>query len=92
MSAMCSIFLPVTGGTTAFDQCNLIQLLVPNSIALLVDTIFHKSSCYNFLRERVYVRSCTLGYAACPVIGVTTLGSNGILRDGFTLDGIYDLV
>jgi hypothetical protein len=47
--------------------------------------MFQKSSCDKFLGERFCVHAGTLGYDAWPVIGVTTLGSNGVLCDGLTL-------
>jgi hypothetical protein len=44
------------------------------------------------LGERFCVRAGTLGDAACPVIGVTTLGSNGVLLAVFSVIGLCDLV
>jgi hypothetical protein len=41
--------------------------------------MFQKSFCDKFLGERFCGRVGTLGDAARPVIGVTTLGSNGVL-------------
>jgi hypothetical protein len=41
--------------------------------------MFQKLSFDKFLGERFCVRAGTLGDAAWPVIGVTTLGSNGVL-------------
>jgi hypothetical protein len=48
-------------------------------MAMLAVSMFQKSSCENFLGERLCVRAGTIGDAAWPVIGVTTLGSNGVL-------------
>jgi hypothetical protein len=65
---------------------------VTNAIAWLVFSMFQKSSCDKFMGERFCVRAGTLGDAAWPVIGVTTLGSNGVFRAVFTLIGLCDLV
>jgi hypothetical protein len=65
---------------------------VPNAIDWLEVYMFQKPSCDNFLWERFCARAGTLGDAAWPVIGVTTLGSNGVLRAVFALIGICDLV
>jgi hypothetical protein len=53
--------------------------------------MFHKSSCDKFMGERFCFRAGTLGHVAWPVIGVTTLGSNGALCAVFTLVDICDL-
>jgi hypothetical protein len=46
---------------------------------MLADSMSQKSSCDKFLGERFCERIGTLGGASRPVIGVTTLGSNGAL-------------
>jgi hypothetical protein len=61
-------------------------------MAMVEVSMFHKSSCDKFLGERFCVRAGTLGDASWPVIGVTTLGSNGMLLAVFAVIGICDLV
>jgi hypothetical protein len=51
-----------------------------------------KSSCDKFLDERFCERIGTLGDASRPVIGVTTLGSNGALVVYLALIIVCDLV
>jgi hypothetical protein len=58
---------------------------VPNAIAWLAFSTFQKSSCDKFLGEIFCVRAGTIGDAAWRVIGVTTLGGNGVLHSGLTL-------
>jgi hypothetical protein len=65
---------------------------VPNAIACLALSMFQKSSCDKFMGQIFCVRAGTLGDAAWPVIGVTTLGSNGVLRAVLTQIGICDLL
>jgi hypothetical protein len=55
-------------------------------------SMLQKSSCDKFLGERFCVRAGTLGDAARPVIGVTTLGSDGMLFVVVVWIGICDLV
>jgi hypothetical protein len=61
-------------------------------MAMLAVSMSQKSSRDKFLGERFCVRVGTLGDAARPVIGVTTLGSNGVLLVFFTWIGLCDLV
>jgi hypothetical protein len=65
---------------------------VTNAIAWLEVSMFQKSSCDKCLGERFCVRAGTLGDAAWTINGVTTLGSNGVLRAVFALIGLCDLV
>jgi hypothetical protein len=51
-----------------------------------------KSSCDKFLGERFCDRAGTFGDAARPVIGVTTLGSNGMVVAVFAVIVICHLV
>jgi hypothetical protein len=46
---------------------------------MLADSMPQKSSCNKFLEERFCERVGTLGGAAQPVTGVTTLESNGVV-------------
>jgi hypothetical protein len=46
---------------------------------MLADSMSQKSFCDKFLGERFCERVGTLGGASRPVIGVTTLGSNGVV-------------
>jgi hypothetical protein len=48
-------------------------------MTMLAVSMFQKSSCDKLLGERFCVRAGTLRDAAWPIIGVTTLGSNGVL-------------
>jgi hypothetical protein len=48
-------------------------------MAMLAVSMSQKSACDKFLGERFCVRAGTLGDAAPPVIGVSTLGSNRVL-------------
>jgi hypothetical protein len=61
-------------------------------MAMLVVSMCQKSSCDKFLGERFCVRAGTLGDAAWLVVGVTTLGSNGVLLAVFAVIGLCDLV
>jgi hypothetical protein len=61
-------------------------------MARLVVSMFQKSSCDKFLGGIFGVRAGTLGDAAWPIIGVTTLGSNGVLLAVFAVIGLCDLV
>jgi hypothetical protein len=54
--------------------------------------MFQKLSCDQFLGERLCVRAGTIGEAAWPVIGVTTLVSYGVLLAMFTVIGLCDLL
>jgi hypothetical protein len=92
MRAVYDISLPVTGWTTAFAQCCWDQWCVPKAIAMLYDAMSQKLSCDKFLGERFCERVGTLGGAARPVIGVTTLGSNGALVVSLMLSIVCDLV
>jgi hypothetical protein len=51
---------------------------------MLAVSVSQKLSCDNFLGEIFCFRAGTLKDAARPVIGVTTLGSNGVLPVVFT--------
>jgi hypothetical protein len=57
-------------------------------MAMLAVSMFQKLSCDRFLGEIFCVRAGTLGDAAWPVIGVTTLGSNGVLLSVFAVIGL----
>jgi hypothetical protein len=46
---------------------------------MLADSMSQKLSCDTFLGERFFERVGILGGAARPIIGVTTLGSNGVV-------------
>jgi hypothetical protein len=59
---------------------------------MLADSMSQKSSCDKFLGERFCERVGTLGGAARPVIGVTTLRSNGALVVSSVLIIVCDLV
>jgi hypothetical protein len=61
-------------------------------MSMLDVSMFEKSSCDKFLWESFCVRAGTLGDTAWYVIGVTTLGSNGVLLVVFVLIGLCDLV
>jgi hypothetical protein len=91
MRAVYYISLPVTGWTTAFAKCYWDQWYVPKAISMLADSMSQKSSCDKFLEERFCERVGTLGGAARPVIGVTTLGSNGVVVDSPVLIIVCDL-
>jgi hypothetical protein len=54
--------------------------------------MFQKSFCDKFLGERFCESVNTLGGTARPVIGVITLGSNGVLVAHFVLIVVCDLV
>jgi hypothetical protein len=54
-------------------------------------SMFQKSSCDKFLGERFCESVGTLGGAARPVIGVITLGSNGVLVSPAMLIFVCDL-
>jgi hypothetical protein len=90
--AMYSIFLPVTGWTTAFAQCCWYQWFVTRENNMFAASMFQKSSCDKFLGERFCESVGTLGGAAQPVIGVIALGSNGVLIAPFVLIVVCDLV
>jgi hypothetical protein len=77
--AMYSNCLRVTGCTTALEKCCWDQLLVPKAMAMLDVSMLHKKSCDKFMGEIFCVHAGILGDAAQPVIGVTTLGSSGVL-------------
>jgi hypothetical protein len=51
---------------------------------MLAVSMTQKWACDKFMGERFCVRAGTLGDAARPIIGVTTLGSNGVLLVVFT--------
>jgi hypothetical protein len=53
-------------------------MLCPQEIDMLADSMSQKSSCDKFLGERFCERVGILRGAARPIIGVTTLGSNGM--------------
>jgi hypothetical protein len=59
---------------------------------MLAVPMLQKSFCDKFLGERFCERSGTLGDAACPVIAVITLGSNGVLLVFPVLILVCDLV
>jgi hypothetical protein len=59
---------------------------------MLADYMTHKSYCDKSLGERFCERVATLGGEARPVIGVTTLGSNGALVVSSVLIIVCDLV
>jgi hypothetical protein len=59
---------------------------------MLDDSMSQKSSCDKFLGERFCERISTLGGATRPVIGVTTLRSNGALAVSSLLIIVCDLV
>jgi hypothetical protein len=59
---------------------------------MLADSMYQKSSCDKFLGERFCERVGTLVDAARPVIGATTLGSNGALVVSPVLIIVCDLV
>jgi hypothetical protein len=59
---------------------------------MLADSMSQKSSCEKFLGERFCEPIGTLGGATRPVIGVTTLGSNGALVLYSALIIVCDLV
>jgi hypothetical protein len=61
-------------------------------MAMLVVSMSQKSSCDKFLGERLCARAGTLVDAARPVVGVTNLGSNGVLLVLLTGIGLCDLV
>jgi hypothetical protein len=61
-------------------------------MAMLAVSMFQNSFCDKFLWEIFCVRAGTLGDAAWPVIGVTTLGSNGVLLFVFLWIDFCDLV
>jgi hypothetical protein len=58
----------------------------------LAVSMSQKSSCDKFMGERFCAHAGTLGDDVWPVIGVTTLGINGVLIVVFTLIGLCDLV
>jgi hypothetical protein len=66
--------------------------LVPKAMAMLDVSMLRKSSCDKFMGDKFCVRASTLGDAARPIIGVTTLGSNDVLLVVVMSIGLYDLV
>jgi hypothetical protein len=76
---MYSICLPVTGWTTAFAKCCWDQWFFFKATAMFAVSMFQKLFCEKFLGERFCESVGTLGGAARPVIGVITLGNNGLL-------------
>jgi hypothetical protein len=92
MRAMYSIFLLVTGWTTALANFCWDQWFVPKATAMFADSMFPKSFCDKFLGERFCESVFTLGGAARPVIGVIILGSNGVLVAPSVLIVVCDLV
>jgi hypothetical protein len=54
-------------------------------------SMFQKSSCDKFLGERCCESVGTLGGAARPVIGVITIGSNGVVVAPFVLIVVCDI-
>jgi hypothetical protein len=89
---MYSICLPVTGWTTALAKCCLDQWFVPRATDMFAVSMFQKSSCDKFLGERFCESVGTLRGAAQPVIGMITLGSNGVSVAPFVLIFVCDLV
>jgi hypothetical protein len=65
---------------------------VPKALAMLAVFMLQKSSCDKFLGEIFCDRAGTLGYAAWPIIGVTTLGSNGVSLVVVVWIGLFYLV
>jgi hypothetical protein len=61
-------------------------------MAMLYVSMLQKSYCDKFLGERFCVRAGTLGGAARPVIGVTTLGVNCVLLVVVVIIGLCELV
>jgi hypothetical protein len=61
-------------------------------MAMLAVYMSQKSSCDKFMGERFCERIGTLGGASQPVIGVTNLGSNGVLFVYLALIIVCDLL
>jgi hypothetical protein len=89
---MYSICLPVTGWTTALAKFCWDQWFVPRETAMFAVSMFQKSYCDKFLGERFCESAGTLGGASRPVIGVITLGRNGVLVAPAELIFVCDLV
>jgi hypothetical protein len=85
------ICLPVTGWTTEFAKYCWDQWFVPKATTMFAVSMFKKSFCDKFLGERFCESAGTLRGAARPVIGVTTLGSNGVLDAPPVLIVVCDL-
>jgi hypothetical protein len=92
MRAMYSICFPVTEWTTELAKCCWDQWFVHRATAMFAVSMFQKSSCGKFMGERFCESVGTLGDEARPIIGVITLGSNGVLVDPSVLIFVYDLV
>jgi hypothetical protein len=90
-----------------FNECHVLYFLALNwvyygivgteicpmigEISWLEVSMYQKSYRDKFMGEIIFFHAGTLGDVACPIIGVTTLGSNKVLRDGFAMIGICDL-
>jgi hypothetical protein len=79
MSAMYSISFPVIGWMMALAWCCRDQWLSPRAMAMCAVSMPHKS-CWEKLRgESLQDQVGTLGGDRRSVLGVTTLGGNGVL-------------
>jgi hypothetical protein len=65
---------------------------IARETAMFAVYMFQKSSCDKFLGERFCESVDILGGSARPVIGVITLGSNGVLVVTSVLIVVCDLV
>jgi hypothetical protein len=77
MISLYCIYSPVAGWRTALIIGTLVQLLLPEAMALWALPISNKSPCEKFLGERLRALAGTLRGAALLAAGVTTLRSCG---------------
>jgi hypothetical protein len=61
-------------------------------MAMVAVSMLQTSFCHKFLGQKSCERAGTLGDAVSPVIGVITLGSNGVLFASPVLIVVFDLV
>jgi hypothetical protein len=80
MSAVYSIYFLVTGWMTAFARFCRDQWLSPRAMAMWAVSIPQKSSWDKLRGESLCERVGTLGGDGRSVLGVTTLGGNGVLE------------
>jgi hypothetical protein len=92
MRAVYSISFLVTGWTSALSWCFWDQWWFPKSMAMLAVSMSQMSCCDKFRGERFCEHIGTLEGASWPVIGVTTLGSNGALVVSSVLIIVCDIV